>query len=143
MDQTYMIYLWIGIFIVSLLIEFLTADVVSIWFTAASIPAFILAMTNSHMFVQIAVFVLSATLLMIFTRPFVMKYFKTNEIKTNVDAFIGSTGVCLEQIKIGEIGKAKVRNQRWSAISNEQIEIGDNLRVLDIEGAKLIVEKLQ
>ncbi|PKK91587.1 MAG: hypothetical protein CVV62_00870 [Tenericutes bacterium HGW-Tenericutes-7] len=87
-------------------------------------------------------FVVVAILLLVVTRPVVIKYFKTNEIKTNVDSYIGSTGACIQIIEVGSIGRVKVKNTEWSAISNEQIEVGDKVRVLDIEGVKLIVEKI-
>ncbi len=138
----YMLWIWLGLFVVALFIEFVTADFVTLWFSVASVPSFILALAKVDPYIQIALFVFLTIIMLIFTRPVVMKYFKTNEIKTNVDAFIGANGVCLEEINLGEIGKVKVRNQRWSAISNEKIEIGETVRVLDIEGAKVIVKKI-
>ena len=38
------IWLWLGIFVAALLFEFITADMVSIWFSIAAIPSFILAL---------------------------------------------------------------------------------------------------
>lgn len=136
------LWLWLGIFIVALLFEFVTADMVSIWFSLAAIPSFILALLNVSPFVQIIVFVILAIVLLVLTRPVVLKYFKTNEIKTNVDAIIGSIGTCTEKIVINEIGHVKIKNQTWSAISNQTIEVDDHIRVLDIEGVKLVVEKI-
>ena len=136
------IWLWLGIFIAALLFEFITADMVSIWFSIAAIPSFILALLNVSPLVQVIVFVVLAVLLLVLTRPVVIKYFKTNEIKTNVDAIIGSVGTCTEKIVINEIGHVKIKNQLWSAVSNQTIEIDDHIRVLDVEGVKLVVEKI-
>ncbi|MBN2268094.1 MAG: NfeD family protein [Acholeplasmataceae bacterium] len=136
------LWLWLGIFVIALLIEFITADMVSIWFSIAAIPSFILALLSVQPVVQIMVFVVFAIVLLVLTRPVVMKYFKTNEIKTNVDAIIGSIGTCTEKIVINEIGHVKIKNQIWSAISNQTIEIDDHVRVLDVEGVKLVVEKI-
>lgn len=138
----WMLWLWLGIFIVALVVEFGTANMVSIWFALAAIPSFILSLLNVNIIVQVVVFVVVSILLLALTRPLAMKYFKTNEIRTNVDLYIGANGVCIQKIEVDMIGRAKVRNQEWSAISNEVIEVGDNVRVLDIEGAKLIVEKI-
>ncbi len=138
----WMLWLWLGLFISALFVEFATSDMVSIWFALAAIPSFILALLKVNIIIQIALFVVIAVLLLVVTRPVVIKYFKTNEIKTNVDSYIGSTGSCLKIIEVGSIGHVKVKNTIWSAISNEQIEVGDQVRVLDVEGVKLIVEKI-
>ncbi len=139
----WMLWLWLGIFVVALMVEFATADMVSVWFALAAIPSFILALLNVNIVVQVVLFAVVTILLLALTRPLAMKYFKTNEIKTNVDLYIGANGVCIQLIEIDSIGRVKVRNQEWSAISNEVIQVGENVRVLDVEGAKLIVEKIQ
>jgi len=138
----WMLWLWLGLFISALFVEFATADMVSVWFALASVPSFILALLNVNFIIQIAVFVVAAVLLLVVTRPVVIKYFKTNEIKTNVDSYIGSTGTCIQEIEVGLIGRVKVKNTEWSAVSNELVEVGSKVRVLDIEGVKLIVEKI-
>jgi len=139
----WMLWLWLGIFVVALMVEFATADMVSVWFALAAIPSFILALLNVYIVIQVVSFAIVTILLLALTRPLAMKYFKTNEIKTNVDLYIGASGVCIQLIEIDSIGRVKVRNQDWSAISNEVIQVGENVRVLDVEGAKLIVEKIQ
>jgi len=139
----WMLWLWLGIFVVALMVEFATADMVSVWFALAAIPSFILALLNVNIVIQVVLFAIVTILLLALTRPLAMKYFKTNEIKTNVDLYIGASGVCIQLIEIDSIGRVKVRNQDWSAISNEVIQVGENVRVLDVEGAKLIVEKIQ
>ncbi|MCF7930026.1 MAG: NfeD family protein [Acholeplasmataceae bacterium] len=140
--EEWMLWLWLGIFVVALMVEFGTANMVSIWFALAAIPSFILALFNANIILQIVLFVVISILLLVVTRPLAIKYFKTNEIKTNVDLFMGSSGVCISDIEPSSIGRVKVRNQEWSAISSESIHIGENVRVLDVEGAKLIVEKI-
>jgi len=137
-----MLWIWLGIFIVALFLEFATSDMVSIWFALAAIPAFLLALFNVHIIIQAIVFTISAILLLVLTRPVVMKYFKTNEIKTNVDAVIGSTATVISKITPDTIGLVKIRSIDWSAVSHQTIEVGEKVRVLDVEGVKLIVEKL-
>lgn len=138
----WMLWIWLGIFVVALFLEFATSDMVSIWFALAAIPSFILALFEVHIVIQVVLFVVVAVLLLVLTRPVVMKYFKTNEIKTNVDSFIGAIGTVISQITPDAIGRVKVKNQEWSAISNVTIQVGEHVRILDIEGVKLIVEKV-
>ncbi len=136
------IWLWLGIIIVTLLLEFATADMVAIWFTFAAVPSFILALFGVNEVVQVITFVVITIVLLLLTRPFVMKYFKTNEIKSNVDAIVGLTGVTTKTITPDSIGRIKIRNVEWSAVSKQDIEIGEHVRVLDVEGVKVIVEKI-
>lgn len=138
----WMLWIWLGIFIVALFLEFATSDMVSIWFALAAVPSFILALFEVHIVLQTIVFVVVAILLLVLTRPVVMKYFKTNEIKTNVDAVIGTTGTVISRITPDTIGLVKIRSTDWSAISHQIIEVGEKVRILDVEGVKLIVEKI-
>ncbi len=138
----WLIYLWLGIFVGALAFEFITADMVSIWFSLGAIPSFILALFEVNPIIQVIVFALTTAVLLFFTRPVVLKYFKVNEIKTNVDSVIGQEGHVISRISANVVGRVKLRAQEWSAISDEDIEVDEKIRVLDIEGVKLIVKKL-
>jgi len=139
----YLQWVWLAIFIGALLFEFVTADMVSIWFSLGAIPSYILALFSVNPVVQIILFFIITALLLYFTRPVVLKYFKTNEIKTNVDSVIGQKAVCIEKITEDTIGEVKLKTQVWSAISREPIEVNEHVRILDVEGVKLIVEKIK
>jgi membrane protein implicated in regulation of membrane protease activity len=136
------IWLWLGIFVVALAFEFATADLVSIWFSLGAIPSFVLSLFEVNPAIQVISFILVTTALLLFTRPVVIKYFKVNEIKTNVDSVIGQEGIVTSSIMSNGIGRIKLRSQEWSAIADESIEIGQKVRVLDVEGNKLIVKKI-
>lgn len=137
----FIVWIWIGLFVLSVLFEIVTFDLVSIWFAVAAIPSFIFALLGFSWVIQFISFTIVSIVLLLFTRPVIMKYLKTNEIKTNVDAVIGSTGIVISEIQTNSIGRVKVKNLEWSAISKESIKVGETVRVLDIEGVKLIVEK--
>lgn len=136
-----LIWVWVGLFILAIFFEFITLDLVSIWFALAAIPAFILSLFSVEWYIQFAVFVILTLVLFLYTRPIIMKYLKTNEIKTNVDAIIGKIGYATSDIKPGVPGTAKVNNLEWTAISQDTVKQGEAVRILDIEGVKLIVEK--
>lgn len=138
-----MIWVWLAIFVILLILEFITTDMVSIWLSLAAIPSFILALFNVHILIQLGAYVIVAGALLLFTRPFVIKYFKRHEIKTNVDAIINMEGYVLTKIKKNKIGRVNVKGQSWSAISYEEIDIDEKIIVKDIEGVKLIVEKVK
>ena len=137
-----LLWVWLGIILFTLILEFLTSDMVAIWFTFAAIPSFILSLLKVNGIVQIVTFVVISLVLLLMTRPFVMKYFKTNEIKSNVDAIVGQTGVVTKEITPDTVGRVKLRTSDWSAIAKTTITVGEHVRVLDVEGVKLIVEKI-
>ena len=71
-----------------------------------------------------------------------LRYFKTNQIKTNAQSVIGKTATVSMTILPNEIGAVKLRGQEWSAIASSKIEVGTEVRILEIEGVKLIVEAI-
>lgn len=139
----YMVWFWLGLFVLALVIELFTADMISIWFSLAAAPSFILALVGASILTQSVVFVLATAVLLLLTRPAVKKYMKTNEIKTNVDAIVGKTGVVVKTITTDLPGRVKIGSMDWSATSKTSIEIGSHVKVLDVEGNKLIVESIE
>lgn len=140
MENMWLIWLIISIFF--LLVEWMTVELISIWFTGASLIAMIAALINLDLGWQIAVFCVASILLIIFTRPVVARYLKRNESRTNVDSLIGEVATVTKDILPDERGEVRVKSQYWLAVSanNEKIESGSKVSILAIEGAKLIVK---
>jgi len=139
----FLIWLWLGIFIVSVIIEAATVDFVALWFAAASLPSFFLALFGAPFWLQITVFLIIAIVLLAFTRPYMVKYFKTNRTKTNVHSTIGKIAIVTKEITPTTIGNVELRGMSWSAISNFHLKKDTKVRILDIEGVKLIVEPIE
>lgn len=138
-----LIWFWLGVFIISIILEAATVDFVALWFAVAALPSFILSLFGAPLWLQVITFLLVAILLLAFTRPYMVKYFKTNRTKTNVHAAIGKIAVVTEEITPNQIGSVKLRGISWSAISNYPIKKNAEVRILDIEGVKLIVEPIE
>ncbi len=139
----YMVWFWLAFFVIALVVEVITADMISIWFALAAIPSFIIALVFEESLVwQIVSFILISGVLLFLTRPVVKKYLKTNEIKTNVNAMVGVKVQVTKVITPESVGRVVFRSLDWAAISKETINIGEYARVLDVDGNKLIVEKI-
>ena len=138
----YMWGIWLCLSIFFLVVEWMTVELISIWFTGASIVAMILALLNVPLGWQIAVFCVVSVLLIVFTRPIVARYLKRNESRTNVDSLIGEVATVTKEIVPDDRGEVKIKGQYWLAISadNGLIEVGKKVSILAIEGAKLIVK---
>ena len=135
------VWLWLAVVIITLVIEFMTAEIVSIWFFFGSVVSLILAICKVDPAIQIIVFVAVSLLFMICVRPFIKKYTKRNEIKTYVDSFVGRIALVTEDIVDGNRGVVKLDGQEWSAISHDNIVKGTKVVILSIEGNKLIVKE--
>lgn len=64
---------------------------------------------------------------------------------TNVDALVGQIGVVTQGCNIEEKGLAKVAGELWSIVNSSSVEIntGDKVKVLKIEGNRLFVNKIE
>jgi len=140
-----MAYVWLGVIVLSIILEASTVSLVSIWFVPSACIAMILALCDVRLWIQLVVFFITFLLLMIFIKPLFKKCFGLKTVATNADTVIGLDAVVLEPISNLEAkGQVKVRGQVWSARSADDAMIygeGEIVRVLSIEGVKLICEK--
>lgn len=135
-----MFYIWLIIIIVLGIIEATTVNLVSIWFIISGLFALITSFIFDNFLIQFAIFVVLGVLLMITTRDVLEKKLVSKE-KTNLDRIIGMKGVVTEEIDELKIGEVKVDGKAWSAISTTKLSVGEVVKILKIEGVKLIVER--
>lgn len=133
---------WLILVIVLSIVEIATVNLVSIWFVASGIVAMILSFFIKDNVIVTTVFILLGIILLILSRRIVKKIRSNDNEKTNLDRIIGLTGIVTEDIKKNVIGEVKVDGKRWSAISKEKISKGDTVKVLKIDGVKLVVERI-
>ena len=77
---------------------------------------------------------------MLTTRKSLNKLFNHRE-KTNLDRIIGEKGLVTETIPQDGVGEVKIDGKKWSAIASREIKTGDHVKILEIDGVKLKVEK--
>ncbi len=138
-----MIYVWLGLLIFFGVLEGLTAGLASIWFALGALVALLAASIGSPVWLQILWFVLVSALALVALRPLTRKYLNNKKISTNADRVIGQIGVVQARIdNIAASGAVFALGKVWTARSDngQPIEVGADVRVLRIEGVKLIVE---
>ena len=137
-------WIWVALVIIFSLIEIFTLGLTTVWFAIAAVLMVFLSFFNIPLTVQILIFLAVAALLLIFTRPLVVKKFKIGREKTNVDSLVGKHALVVKTIGEFERGEAKINGQIWSAHSEDNTEIteGNKCEILRIEGVQLIVRKL-
>ncbi len=133
---------WILVAVVSGAIEVASAGFWFLWLGVAALLVALGASLNILLSLesQLLVFALLSALLIIFTRPLVVKLFKTEDIPTTAEALIGQHGVSLSEIKPMQYGQVKLNGEIWTAASEDDIAEGTRVQVTGIEGVKLLVK---
>ena len=132
--------MWLGLFIILLIIEVVTTGLVTIWFALGALAAFVASLITDSVIIQTVVFFVVSILTLIFTRPILNKYIKPNIQDLNLN-LKGKTGLVTEDIEDLKPGEVKVEGKHWTAKSKETIKKGSKVEILSIEGVKLIVKK--
>ena len=138
-----MVYLWLGAFLVFLVVEAVTVGLVSIWFAGGALVSLVSAAFNAPLWLQFLLFAVVSAILLIFTKPLITKYVNNKTVPTNVDALIGKTAVVTEDIDNDEtVGQVKIGGQVWSAYTEDGnfAQKGDKVTVKSISGVHLIVK---
>jgi len=110
--------------------------------TGGAFLALILALFDTGLGLQVAVFLISSVALLVSTRKIFVEKLKTGVEKTNVDALLGAEGIVTMKVAPFAPGQAKVKGQIWTIVGSEpdmSIEEGTLVRVMAIEGVKLVV----
>ncbi len=139
------IVFWVAALVVFLIVEAVTAGLVSIWFVFGSLVALICAALGAAVWLQIFWFVIVSVATLVLTRPLVKRYVDSRSVATNADRSIGRTAVVTERIdNLSATGAVQLSGVVWTARSTDDavtIESGERVTVRAIEGVKLIVER--
>ena len=140
-----MFWVWLAVIVGTAVLEIVTLDLVSIWFTIGAIVPFILAGTKAVGWeIQIVIFVGISAILICSLRNVTKKFLLKNaNEKTNVDSLIGKKFRMLERTDFETVGSLKVNDVVWSAVGldDQTIEKGEIVEVVKVSGNKLTVRK--
>ncbi len=131
---------WVAALVVFLIVEAVTAGLVSIWFVFGSLVALICAALGAAVWLQIFWFVIVSVATLVLTRPLVKRYVDSRSVATNADRSIGRAAVVTERIdNLAATGAVKLDGVVWTARSTDDavaIETGERVTVRAIEGVK-------
>lgn len=133
--------LWLVVIVLLVFLEVSTVNLVCVWFILSGLVSLVLSFFIDSFYIEFAIFVLLGLILMILTRPILVKKLVRKNVKTNSDRVLGMEGVVTDEITKFKVGEVKVDGKRWSAISDEKIEVGTTIIVESIDGVKLVVRK--
>ena len=144
MEENMMLIIWAAAIIAFGVLEAVTAQLVSIWFVIGAIGAFVAALFNASITVQVIIFIAVTIVALIVTRPLVKKFVHPKKQATNADRVLNQKGIVVEEINnIKATGQVKVDGKVWSARStdNSIIDVNEEIIIKEISGVKLIVER--
>ena len=143
-QDSYITIAWLVFLIILLIVEIITVGLTSIWFAGGALAALVAAMAGIPPVIQVILFLAVSVTLLIFTRPFALKYVKPHNVKTNYEELIGKEVQITQRIDNREgTGKAVFNGQEWTArsMTDDTVwEAGAVAHVAEIRGVKLLVK---
>ena len=145
--ETWMWAIWLGLFVLALVIEAVGTDLVSIWFAAGALTALIVSfIPGVDWWIQLIIFMAISIACLLCLRPLVHRYLRRDLVNSNIDEMKGKKGLWIEKIDLLHQGVCKINDVRWTAISaneKDKIPAGSTVEVLAVTGNKLIVKKVE
>jgi|LSQX01.2.fsa_nt_gb membrane protein implicated in regulation of membrane protease activity len=136
---------WAAVFVACIIIEGLTAEIVSIWFAVGSFVSIIIAyFFPTAYLLQFIVFLLLSVLSLLIARPLLKDRLAVKKSKiSNKDRCVGAKALVTEDIDnaLGT-GRVSVDGKDWAArsIDSKTYKKDEFVYVEKIEGVKLIVK---
>lgn len=136
---------WLILTVVLAVIELSTMGLITIWFAFGAAVTIIVSLLGGNIWVQLFTFVIVSTVVLLTVRPIAASHFNNHIKKTNIDALVGRKLIVKDEIdNIKGTGKVDMDGSTWlaaSSIDEVVIEAGTEVRVVRVQGAKLIVER--
>lgn len=135
---------WLILFVILTGVELITMGLTSIWFAVGALAACLASALGANWIVQAIVFIVVSIVILLFVRPFAVNYINNNPEKTNVESMEGKLGEVTVAINnVQATGTVKIEGMDWTARTedNTLIDEGELVRVLRVEGVKVIVAR--
>lgn len=134
--------IWGVIFAIAVIAELATLQLVSIWFAAGALGAFIAAAANCPPLGQAAIFAALSVCLLCVTRPLLRKLRVKDLLPDNVESEVGKLAIVTEEInKMQSTGRVKIGDTNWRARTEDGSVLpeGTSVRVVRIAGTTAFV----
>lgn len=144
--EAYVPWIWLGVAVFFAIVEAHTWGLVSIWFAAGALMAMLAAMAEVTFFWQMLIFAVGSLVALVVTRPLVRRFVSSRTVPTNADRLLDQRAKVTERIDPRNAsGAVYADGKTWSArsLSEEPIPAGMEVRIVRIEGVKLLVEPVK
>ena len=140
-----MLWFWGAVTALALIVEFITADLITIWFAAGGLVTLLVVALAPGLSIiwQCVIFVLVSVGLLLCTRRICLRLLRKGGVKTNIEALIGNV---FEVKNVDEQGFTyhKINGVEWRVypIAGEQLEVNSQYEICEVKGNKLIAKKI-
>lgn len=138
-------WVWLIVALATFALEAATpASLISIWFSIGALFAYVAALLNLGILVEISVFIIMSLVSFVLVRPFVLKYLTHKPVRTNADRFIGVQTKLIEEVLSDKWGAVQLEGIRWSVreVKHGNLPVDTFVEVVALEGAKLVVKQV-
>ena len=147
MTMEWMPLVWLGVFLVALIIEAVSEALLSIWFAAGALVCLgISFIPGCPLWVQVVVFLVVSLIAFLTLRPFFSKILKRKITRTNSDSLVGTRIVILKDGDSQNPAEVSFRGLSWAAIplkEGDKLTRGTIATIVAIDGNKLMVEPVE
>jgi membrane protein implicated in regulation of membrane protease activity len=133
-------WIWLVLSVIIGIVELTTFTFVLLWIAVAGFITAILTGLIPDLWVQIGVFVVISTVLLIVTRPIARKWHKKTTFPTRQETLSEKRGIVIAPAEQGKYAMVKVDGDLWSAQSDFPLSIGQEVIVKSSVSAILVVE---
>lgn len=135
--------IWIAIALVLILLQIISMDLVLLMLAGGALAAALTSTLTDNVIIQIVVFAITSTALLMTLRPWLLKYLRQRValVETNVQAIIGKPAVVVSEVS-SLSGRVKLQGEVWSARTESgelTLPTGTKVTVLRIDGATAVV----
>lgn len=137
--------IWILVIVSTLVIEVMTADLTTCWFTVGAIIALILSFLGVDLWIQFLVFFTVSLALLLTLGRVANRYLRAKQSdQTNIDACIGKEVLVLKDADDFNFGEGRYQGLVWTIVATdgEEIKAGSRAKIIAVSGNKLIVTKI-
>lgn len=136
---------WLGAALLLAVVEILSLDLVLIMLAGGALAAMGLALLGLPLWIQILGFTVTSASLLLALRPYLLRHLRKRVplVETNAAAHVGRVAVAVTAVT-DRSGRVKLAGEVWTARTDghDVIEVGEEARVVRIEGATAIVVRL-
>ena len=139
-------WIWLAIAAIAILVTIITKKIQYATFVPGAVTAMVLDIMDKRLFAQFAFFVVAISVVFVIITVIMTITVKKTKSSNVIDSVIGSKCTVVEEIdEYAGSGQVRVNGQEWAArLVNdcEVAEVGQSLKIVAIEGPKLICKKL-
>ena len=133
---------WLAIAAVMAVVEIASMGLITIWFVVGGLAAFVAGALGAGLVAQVVVFLVVSLATLLPLRPLILKHRQIGEAHEATP--VGSLGLVVERVDPqAQTGRIETPDRMtWAALSADgtPIEVGEQVRVVDQQSVKLVVE---